>query len=320
MISRVLSFLSGEPSPGIRNILHSVILVGGIALLAATSAFLFFGWVGVLWTFIGVGVVILISPRIAPQAIMRMYKARPIDPKSGTRVTKLVEALARRADLPRAPSVFVIPSNMINAFALGSRDSATIALTTGMLTRLDTRQLTGVLAHEISHIRNGDLWIMNVADIFSRITLLLAYMAMFVVVLALLGGVSLPLIPILLLLGAPTVSTLLQLALSRSREYDADAGGARLSGDPEGLALALTHLERTQGRMWEHMATPGRGVPAPSILRTHPDTEERVRRLLSMDRGGLKLPPIPDETDDVFSALHPGQTRPRFRWHTGLWY
>jgi heat shock protein HtpX len=320
MISRLTSFLSGKPSPGIRNIFHSIILIGGIALLATVSAFLLFGWVGVVWTFLGVGALILISPRIAPQAIMRMYQARPIDPESGARVTKLVKALAHRAGLSRVPSVFVIPSHMVNAFAVGSRDSATIALTTGMLARLDTRQLAGVLAHEISHIKNGDLWIMNIADIFSRITLLLSYITFFGVILSFMAGISLPIIPVLLLLSAPTISTLLQLALSRSREFDADLGGARLSGNPEWLASALSLLERTQGRMWERVAVPGRGVPAPSILRTHPDTEERVRRLLSMDRTGLDPGWLTVKTGDVFPALQTAQTRPRYDWRTGLWY
>jgi heat shock protein HtpX len=134
----------------------------------------------------------------------------------------------------------------------------------------------------------------------------------------LLGGQPFPWIGILLLYFAPTASSLLQLGLSRAREYDADLEGARLSGDPEALASALQKIERAQGRVWETILLPGRNVPVPSILRTHPSTDERIRRLREF-RQLPRQPLQPTGMEQVGAHFAARRTMPRYHL-TGLWH
>jgi heat shock protein HtpX len=267
---------------------------------------------------------LLLGPRVAPEAIMRMYHAQQVPPDHTGALMRIVNALGRRAGLEAQPKVYIIPSKMMNAFATGRRDDASIGVTTGLLNRLSTRELAGVIAHEMSHIRNGDLWIMGVADILSRLTLFMSYLAVFLVAvnlpLAMMGEAHIPWLPVLLLYFAPTISAVLQLALSRAREYDADLEGARLSGDPDGLASALMKLERYQGQFWENIFMPGRKNPAPSLLRSHPKTEDRVARLRELDPRDLDPLPLPTSPFEQLADLGRFFGGPRYHWISGLWY
>ena len=167
---------------------------------------------------------------------------------------------------------------------------------------------------------------MNLADTMSRITTLFSYVGMFLLLVNLpliaAGAVVVPWPLVLMLLFAPTLMSLLQLALSRSRELDADLDAARLAGDPEGLASALVKLERYQGRFWESVLLPGRHVPEPSLLRTHPPTEERVRRLLELREREPTLVALARPAEQRLAMpLGLGQVDTRPRWHwSGLWY
>jgi len=323
-MNSLFSAVDDNLHPKARNLLHSVVLVGGIAGLTALCAYLLFGGAGIVWAFVSVALVLLLGPRVAPEAIMRMYNARRVPPTQGGALMRIVTALAHRAGLEAQPKVYVIPSNMMNAFATGRRDDASIGVTTGLLNRLSTRELAGVLAHEISHIHNGDLWIMGVADILSRLTLFMSYLAVFLVAvnlpLAMMGEGHIPWAPVLLLYFAPTISAVLQLALSRAREYDADLEGARLSGDPGSLASALMKLERYQGQFWENIFMPGRKNPAPSLLRSHPRTEDRVARLRDLDPHDLEPLQLPSSPFEQLSELGRFFGRPRYHWISGLWY
>jgi len=193
------------------------------------------------------------------------------------------------------------------------------------LQRLDLRELSGVLGHEVSHIAHADIRVMAFADLATRITSTLSFLGQVLLVISLpllLGDYHLDWLPILVLLSAPTLSTLVQLALSRNREFEADRGAAELTGDPEGLAAALGKMERYQGRFLEGLLTPGRRTPEPSLLRTHPPAEERIHRLLELrDRPPnyelLQLPWM--ERDPLPGFLDRAVARPR--WHrTGIWY
>jgi len=310
--------------PGVRNTIHSIILVGGIAALTALCTYLIFGLAGIFWTVAVVAALLLLGPRVAPEAIMRMYRARRLSPGRDGGLLRIVTALSRRAGLEAAPKVYIIPSEMMNAFATGRRDNASIGLTTGLVDRLTTRELTGVLAHEMSHIKNGDLYVMSVADVLTRLTLLMSYIAVFLIAinlpLVIMGEAHVPWAPVLLLYFAPTISAILQLALSRAREYDADLAGARLSGDPDGLASALMKLERYQGQFWENILMPGRKNPAPSLLRSHPKTEDRVARLRDLDTRNLDPLPLPVNPLEQLAEMGSFFARPRYHWISGLWY
>jgi heat shock protein HtpX len=190
-----------------------------------------------------------------------------------------------------------------------------------------------VFAHEIAHVANRDLWIMGLADVMARATALLSYAGQFLLIvnlpLLLFGAVTIPWIVPVVLIFAPTGMSLLQLALSRAREFDADRAAAELTGDPMGLAAALGRLERRPGRFWEEILLPGRRMPEPSVLRTHPRTEQRIERLEELARerrqrgrdgeGGRRDRRDGDGGADIPVRIVPVRHPPRLRW-TGVWY
>lgn len=278
-----------------RNRAQGVLLLGGMVVTLALCAGLLFGRTGVLWVvLIGTGS-LLMRPRMRPDWVLRMYRARPLPPEIVPDLHRLLAVLAQRAALPQPPALYYVPSKMLNAFAVGSRDDAAIGVTDGILRGLTGRQLAGVLAHETSHISSGDLRIMTLADTVGRLTHAIAYAGMFALLLGgagmLMGAGPVTLLVALVLMAVPTVVTLLQLALSRAREYDADLAAAALTGDPLGLASALRVLHDREGRVWERIMVPHRRVPDSLLLRTHPRAEERIRRLEELAPGATD--PVP---------------------------
>ncbi len=306
-----------------RNIVHSLVLIVGLALLMSLCAWILWGLVGVLWGLSGALLACIVGPRVSPKMTMRLFRARELSPHEAGHLGEILRVLSARAELPAVPRLNLIPSQTLNAFAVGRPGDAAIALSTGLLERLTLREATGVLAHEVSHVANNDLWIMAIADTFGRLTQVLSWIGVFLFLLnlplLLTGAAGVPWAAIALLYFAPSIGNLLQLALSRAREYDADLDGADLSGDPAGLASALQKLERYQGRMWEDMIPTGRRIPHPSVLRTHPPTEERVRRLMTYAAGRTAHPPLLVEEAPRPQGLAPLHARPRFFW-PGVWF
>lgn len=309
----------------LRNRLQSILLLVAIGAVLGVSAMLVWGWAGLFWAVLAVVVLVVFAPRIPPEAVMRMYRAREVDPRFAGEVGRVIDVLSQRAGLAARPRLYVIPSSMLNAFATGSQQNASIGITEGLLRTLSLRELAGVLAHEISHVRNNDLRVMGLADAMSRFTQALSTLAVMLASFNFMGmlvGVTfVSWWAILVLYLAPLVSSLLQLGLSRAREYDADLEGAMLTGDPQGLISALAKLERYTGRFWEDLfPVPGRRVPQPSLLRSHPRTEDRIARLRELD-GQPKPPPIVSKDEPAFAASpwRDGVHRPRMRW-PGIWY
>lgn len=309
-----------------RNTLHSLLLLVGIGAVLGVSAMLVWGMAGLVWALLAVAFLVLFAPRVPPEAIMRMYRATEIHPRSAGQVGRVLDVIAERAGLEARPRLFVIPSSTLNAFATGSTDNASIAVTAGLLQTLSLRELAGVLAHEISHIRNNDLWVMGLADAMSRFTQALSTLAVILATFNFMGmlvGVTfVSWWAILVLYLAPLASSLLQLGLSRAREYDADLEGALLTGDPQALISALAKLERYTGRFWEDLMfpVPGRRVPQPSLLRSHPRTEDRIARLRELERRPTPPPIVlEDEPFEVVSPWDVAVYRPRLRW-PGVWY
>lgn len=307
----------------LRNLAHSVLLLGGMVLLLSACTWLVFGGEGLVWALVGWAIALFISPRVSPRLVLEMYRARPILPQDLPVAFEILRELARRAGLPRAPALYYVPSSTLNAFTVGSREDAAIAVTDGMLRALDRREFAGVLAHEISHVRNNDLWVMSLADTVSRLTGLMSITGIFLLFvnlpLILVEGRGVPWLLVALLIFAPTIGSLLQLALSRAREFDADLDAAALTGDPLGLASALEKLDRYQGRAWERLFMPGRRIPDPSLLRTHPPIEDRIRRLLALHRSRPTRPfhePLPFVLPISLPRV---RDLPRRRL-TGLWY
>ena len=308
-----------------RNTAHTAVLLGAMFVLFAAFGSVFFGGLTGVVLLGGFGLVsAAVGARMAPRLVLRMYRARPLRHDEAPSLHGLLAELARRAGLSRAPQPFYVPSQMINAFAVGTGQNAAIGITDGMLRQLDPRQIRGVLAHEVTHVANNDPWVMGLADFVTRTVNFFAWVGQITLLLSLpailLGRrAPVPFTFILLLIIAPTLSALLQLALSRTREFEADVGAARLTHDPRGLASALAKMERLQAGAFEQIIMPGRKVPEPSLLRTHPPTDERVQRLLAMESELGKDAGADYLGIEVAQLPTPPQRAPR--WHvTGTWY
>ncbi|BDV42506.1 peptidase M48 [Geotalea uraniireducens] len=308
------------------NLLRSILLVTGMMALLLALGWLFAGIYGMIWVLL-VGVIpLVVSVRVFPTLILRMYRARPITAEEAPQLHRSVRQLAAQADLARLPQLYYIPSAAPLIFSVGQGDNAAIAVADGLLRLLTYRELVGVLGHELSHIRNSDTWVMSLADVMSRVTRMLSLFGQLLVLvnlpLFLLGQNSLPWIPLLLMMLAPTASALLQLSLSRTREYEADLDGSRISGDPAGLAAALAKLEDYQQRLLAQSRMLGKGQLQPSLLRTHPLTGERIERLRTLEAQlqppGARLI-CPDDGGPCFPAAEAIRRKPR-RHFTGLWH
>ena len=226
--------------------------------------------------------------------VLRMARAQEVAPQQAPELYALVERLARQADLPM-PRVFVIPEDSPNAFATGRNpDHAVVAVTRGLLQLMSPEELAGVLAHELGHVRNRDILIGSIAATLAGAVMLLASMARWSAIFG--GGRSsdedgggagvLGLVFISIL--APMAAMLIQMAISRSREYLADSTAARIAGGPDGLAGALEKLGVASGRIpmranpsTAHMfiVNPLRGSRMAALFSTHPPIESRIARL-----------------------------------------
>lgn len=229
--------------------------------------------------------------------VLRMYNAQEVDATNAPEFYSMVADLAQRAELPM-PRVYIINEPAPNAFATGRNpENAAVAATTGILKVLSAREMRGVMAHELAHVKHRDILISTISATMAGAISALANFAM------LFGGrdeegrpVN-PIASIAVALLAPIAASLIQMAISRAREYEADRGGAEICGDPAALASALDKIHRyAQGIPFQtteaHPETaqmmimnPLSGGGVRSLFSTHPPTEERVRRLMDMARG-----------------------------------
>ena len=309
-----------------RNVMQSLVLISGMGLILALATWMMWGLAGVAGAVIALSALVILGPHLPPEAVMRLYRAQKIPPDTDNQLNALLNVLAHRAALPNRPALYVIPSLTINAFAAGSPAHSAVAVTEGLLRRMSMREISGVLAHELSHIRNNDLWVLGIADIVTRFLQILSYVALGLALMNIIAAidghqyVSWWLVALLYL--SPLASSLLQLGLSRAREFDADLEAAALTGDPTGLAGALKNLEDHTGHFWEDLMfpVPARRVPHPSLLRSHPTTEARIDRLMAMS-DQPKLDPIIIAEEPMVSLVGfgPIEMRPRYRW-PGLWF
>ncbi len=243
------------------------------------------------------------------KAVLRRYNAKPVGPADAPQLYQTVERLARNAQLPM-PRVYIIENEQPNAFATGRNpQNAAVAVNTGLLSRLRPDEVEGVIAHELAHIRHRDTLIMTVTATFAGAISMLANFGM------MFGGGqgrerSSPLAGLALVILAPLAAGIVQMAISRTREFEADKAGAEISGRPRALASALAaisgHAELIDNIQAEnnpataHMfiINPLHMRSVDTLFATHPKTEERIRRLLEMDQqGGFTRK---QEIDDVF--------------------
>jgi heat shock protein HtpX len=273
------------------NQLKTVVLLGALsALLVAIGGALGPGY---LYAFLALAVVMnFVSYFFSDRIVLAMHHAREVGPNELPEVHEIVNDLARRARIPK-PRVYVLPEEQPNAFATGRNpEHSAVAVTAGILDILTARELRGVLAHELAHVRNRDILIGSIAAAIATAITFLAHALQFT---AFFGsrddedrGGS-PIGALALAILAPIAATLIQLAISRSREYRADESGAALAGDPEALASALEKLERGVARhpSSAQPATASLFIVSPlaggdglmSLFSTHPPLAERIRRL-----------------------------------------
>jgi len=300
-----------RPSPGSphppgagRNYARTAALMAALVALLAMGGMAVGGPRGLL-LFGGLGLVFnLLSYWFSDKLALMVHGARPVTAAEAPDLYASVERLTRRAGLPM-PRVYVIPSESPNAFATGrDPEHAALAVTAGIMRLLDRRQLEGVLAHELAHVQNRDILIATMAAMIAGLISSIGYMIRWG---AILGGQrgdrgqgpgAIELLGWAIL--APIIAMLLQMAVSRSREFGADATGAAILGDPEPLASALLALERGNelvpydraGPATAHLfiVNPLRGGAAKlmSLFSTHPPIEERVARLRALRGGGAQ--------------------------------
>ncbi|MCA0433066.1 MAG: zinc metalloprotease HtpX [Proteobacteria bacterium] len=303
----------------LRNTLHTILLLAGTGLLMGVLAYLVLGVGGLLIASVFGIIGIVGLGRVSPKMVLNLYKARPLAPDELPELQDVVRQLAKRAGLTSIPQLYYVPSKLMNAFAVGTREDSAIAVTDALLRTMTTRQLAGILGHETAHIMNGDLRVMGLADVLNRITGFVSALGLFGIPLVFGVGLDVPLLGLLLMIFAPTIGGLLQLALSRAREYDADLDGVSLTGDPDGLASALQTLEEKHGGLIEGMVLPGARFPQPSILRSHPRTEDRIARIRAVTlRPSEQIVIRSGKTQPSFVPQVPN---PHIRWHRmGVYY
>lgn len=295
-----------------------------IGAMLALSFFLLWSWPGAIVAAVSVAALYACAPFVPPELLLKLYRAEPLDLRHGLPFFQMTDALTHRAGLSEMPKLFVIPSLTVSAFSAGRPERAAIALTEGLLRRLSLAETGVVLAHEISHIRNGDLKAMTQADVLSRVTQLMWMGSLVLLALRLpdyLAGQSrMPWLAIVLLFVAPAVSSLVQLAVSRKREFDADLDAVRLTGNHRCVAAAIANLETYHGSFAEDVLLPSRRIPLPSVLRAHPRTGARLARLERVE-AMPQHPPLAVEEAPMVTMVGrgPGSLRPRYRL-TGLWF
>ena len=279
------------------NWLKTSILMAGIMALFGIIGGYLGGSSGMLMALIFAGGMNLFAYWFSDSMVLKMYNAQEVDETSAPQFYAIIRELAQRAGLPM-PRVYLIDEAQPNAFATGRNpEHAAVAATTGILHLLSARELRGVMAHELTHVRHRDILISTISATMAGAISALANFAMFFGGRDSDGRRSNPIASIAVALLAPLAASLIQMAISRAREFEADRGGAEISGDPDALADALSKIDAyARGiRMPtadEHPATAQMMIISPlagggmaGLFSTHPPTEERVQRLRELGRG-----------------------------------
>lgn len=279
------------------NMLKTTLLMGLLTVLLVTIGAALGGRSGMTMAFLLAAGMNFFSYWFSDKVVLSMYGARQIEETDDPRFYGIVRRLAQRANLPM-PKVYLIDSDTPNAFATGRNpEHAAVAATTGIMRILGDDELAGVMAHELTHVKNRDILISTIAATFAGAITYLAHMAQWA---AIFGGGRRDdeegggvFGMILMAILAPIAAMLVQMAISRSREFGADAGGASISGNPLSLANALQKLEMANQRIpmeantaTAHMfiVNPLTGGGLTTLFSTHPPIPERVARLQDMSR------------------------------------
>lgn len=278
------------------NWFRTTLLLGVMTLLIVIIGNLLGGQQGMIIAFVFAIGMNFFSYWFSDKIVLKLYRARPVTQDQSPDLYRIVSRLSERADLPM-PRIYVIPQDAPNAFATGRNpEHAVVAVTEGLLRLMNKDEIEGVLSHELAHVKNRDILIGSIAATMAGAIMIVANMARWAAIFGGgsrdnerggLGGVGLIAMSIL----APLAAMLIQMAISRAREYHADESGARFAGRPDGLANALQKLGAYSKRVpmqaspqTAHMfiVNPLSGKSLMSLFSTHPPVEERIARLRSM--------------------------------------
>lgn len=315
------------------NQLQSILLVLCMGFFIVAIGWLLLGRVGIFLALAISAFNLIFGPSVSPRSILRAYHAQPLTPYEAPELLELFSSLVERADLSHPVQLWYVPSQVPNAFAVGSGSNSSVAVTDGLLRLMNQRELAGVLAHEIAHVKNKDTTVMGIADMMGRIASYIARLGLFVVFLGLptlMANASFARVLLAggMMLATPLIVFLLQMALSRSREFNADLGAVTLTKDPLGLASALGKLEQLQQGSWLSRIFRTQGYQLePSWLRSHPATRDRIKELdevaasiveesltrskSQLAKGSASLP---------VDFHEPVKTPPRYHLREGVWY
>ncbi|MDH5541326.1 MAG: zinc metalloprotease HtpX [Nitrospinota bacterium] len=273
------------------NTIKTTLLLGGLTLLLVYGGAALGGEQGMIFAFIFAVAMNFGAYFFSDKIVLKMYGAREVSEREYPRLVQTVREIVRRANLPM-PKVYLVPSSQPNAFATGRNpEHAAIAVTEGILSLLDEEEMAGVLAHELAHVNNRDILIGTVAATIAGAVSMLANMAQWALIFG--GGRSNersghPAVMIVMMIVAPIAAMLIQMAISRTREYQADATAAALIGSGLPLARALSKLQKGAERIpmdaepaTAHMfiVNPLSGSGMMSLFSTHPPIEDRIARL-----------------------------------------
>ncbi len=277
--------------------IKTVLLLGLLTGLLIFLGGLMGGRVGLVLAFGLAMVMNVASYWYSDKIVLKMYKAQELSPGDAPHIHAVVEEMARNAGIPK-PRLFLIPQDAPNAFATGRNpENAVVAVTRGIVNILNPDELKGVLAHELGHVANRDILIQTIAAVLAGAIVFIANMLQWTAIFGIgrddeEGGN--PIAALAMAFLAPVAAGLIQMAISRSREYLADSTGARLAGNPLHLAGALGKLDSAAKQIpmqgspaTENMfiVNPFRGRGATSLFATHPPIEERIARLRAMAQG-----------------------------------
>ncbi len=295
--------LPGEGKTGTMSYTRTFILMAGLTGLFVAVGFLLGGQTGMVLAFLMAAAMNLFAYWNSDKVVLRMYRAQPVDRATAPELYGIVEQLAAKASLPM-PAVYVIENDQPNAFATGRNpENAAVAATTGLLRNLSHEEVAGVLAHELAHVKNRDTLIMTITATIAGAIGMLSQFAFFF------GGNRDNnngggnfLVSLLVMILAPIAAMLVQMGISRTREYEADRMGAKISGRPLWLASALERIheaahaipnptaERNPATAHMFIINPLSGQGMDNLFSTHPNVENRVARLRQM--AGVTAAPV----------------------------
>jgi heat shock protein HtpX len=282
------------------NLMKTAVLMAAITALFMAIGSVLGGRQGMVLALIVALGMNFFSYWFSDKLVLKMYNAKEVDESSAPQFYRMIRELAQSAQLPM-PKVYLIEEDAPNAFATGRNpDHAAVAATTGILRVLSERELRGVMGHELAHVRHRDILISTISATMAGAISMLANFAMFFGSRDSQGRSTNPIVGLLVMLLAPIAAGLIQMAISRAREFEADRGGAEISGDPRALASALQKIEqfakgiplmpadRHPETAQMMIINPLSGGGLRGLFATHPSTEERVERLLAMAPGAAR--------------------------------